>query len=173
MIKIHCEYLQAWSKYYILHSLPLVSPLKDKRWIGLSGARIMHMDGVACVGSQLSQCPLAAANTLSQSGCGGTTAQSQGTVVRMAYHKWVSGRNVTRRWGNIRCGERLKKLAHHDGAMKKPIIYLKETEQAWCRLRDASHEAFWTKDQFLKPDNNVLLHSRDKKRIPASQCLIP
>lgn len=44
----------------------IVSPLQDQWRVGLAVARVVDMDGVSTVGSELAQCSLAATHALRQ-----------------------------------------------------------------------------------------------------------
>lgn len=57
----------------------------------------MDMDGVSTVGSELSQCPLAATHALCQAAAGACHAQGEGAVVRMTHHQRVGAGDVA--WG--------------------------------------------------------------------------
>ena len=73
------------------NNLPCNSPLEYKRRIGLAIPRVVNVNGMACVGCQLSQGPLTAPNALGETCCRGATAQCQGTVICMAYHQGMGG----------------------------------------------------------------------------------
>lgn len=47
-----------------------LSPLQDERRVGLTVARVVDMDGVSTVGSELAQCSLAATHALCQTAAG-------------------------------------------------------------------------------------------------------
>jgi hypothetical protein len=67
------------------------------------------MNGMACIGSELSEGPLTATDALGKTSCGRTTAQCQGTVICMTYHQWVGGRDISWGWGNVCCKENMQK----------------------------------------------------------------
>lgn len=89
--------------------LPCNSPLQYKRRIGLTIPRVVNVNGVACVGRQLPQGPLTAPNALGETRCRRATAQRQGTVVCMAYHQWVGGRDISWGWGDVCCKDSMRR----------------------------------------------------------------
>ena len=91
------------------NNLPCNSPLEYKRRIGLAIPRVVNVNGMACVGCQLSQGPLTAPNALGEMCCRGATAQCQGTVICMAYHQWVGGRDISWGWGDVCCKDNMQR----------------------------------------------------------------
>ena len=91
------------------NNLPCNSPLEYKRRIGLAIPRVVNVNGMACVGRQLSQGPLTAPNALGETCCRGATAQCQGTVICMAYHQWVGGRDISWGWGDVCCKDNMQR----------------------------------------------------------------
>ena len=81
-----------------------VSPLQDEGGVGLPGAGVMDVDGVARVGRQLAQRALAAPHALRQAGPRGAPPQGQGAVVSVANQEGVGGRDVAWGGGDVGCG---------------------------------------------------------------------
>lgn len=75
----------------------MLLPLQDERRVGLPVARVVDVDGVPTVGSELAQCSLAATHALCQAAAGACHTQGEGTVVCVAHHQWVGAGDVA--WG--------------------------------------------------------------------------
>ena len=73
------------------------SPLQDEGRVGLAVARVVDVDGVAGVGSELAQRALAAAHALCQAAAGARSPQGEGAVVGVAHHQGVGAGDVA--WG--------------------------------------------------------------------------
>lgn len=91
------------------NNLSCDSPLEYKRRIGLAIPRVVNVNGMACIGCQLPQGPLTASDALGKTRCRGATAQCQGTVVCMAYHQWVGGRDISWGWGDVCCKDNMQR----------------------------------------------------------------
>lgn len=107
-------------------------PLENQRRVGLAIPRVVNMNGMACIGCQLPQGPLTASNALSETSCGGATTQCQGTVICMAYHQWVGGRDISWGWGDVCCKDNMQKWV---SAKKTVLPWLcKQNHVSWVLL---------------------------------------
>lgn len=90
---------QMLALHSIEHSLQksMPSPLQDEWGVGLAVARVMDVDGVSSIGSELSQRSLAATHALCQAAAGACCPQGKRTMVSMAHHQWVGAGDVA--WG--------------------------------------------------------------------------
>lgn len=75
----------------------MFSPLQDERWVWLAIARVVDVDGVSTVGSELAQSSLTATHALCQATAGACYTEGEGTMVGMAHHQWVGAGDVA--WG--------------------------------------------------------------------------
>lgn len=69
--------------------------MQDERRVGLTVARVMYMNSVACVGSELAERALTASHALSQSAAGACTPQRQRAVVSVTHHQRVGAGDIS------------------------------------------------------------------------------
>lgn len=99
----HIRHLLYHEYYRCFSPQGMSSPLQDEWRVGLAVARVVNMDGVSTVGSELTQSTLAATHALCQTAAGACCTQCEGAMVSMAHHQWVGAGNVARGGRDVSC----------------------------------------------------------------------